>query len=235
MLQASRKESFSQPAVESMIWSIRGRGKWSFGQCLFSDVKFTHIRRMSVSFFGTITVFASHSLYLISLMKSAASNLLISLPRASARGSDSLRMDFLTGLVSGKTLSACSANSLGTPGMSTGHQAKISQRSRRNSTSAPSYAVLRSLAISAVLEAYVGWTCTFLVLTVESKDMSGVFCLVTGGSPLSVTSRSLTSSSCMPKDWEILLKSLSHWSDRVKLPWTVMTPLGPGILSSRYA
>src|SRR4051812_45764125 len=44
-----------------------------------------------------------------------------------------------------------------------------------------------------------------------------------------------TSSSCMPNDWEILLKSLSQWSDRVKLPWTVMTPLGPGILSSRYA
>ena len=67
------------------------------------------------------------------------------------------------------------------------------------------------------------------------KDMSGAFCRATGGAPLSVTSRSLTSSSCMPKDWEILLKSLSHWSDRVKLPWTVMTPLGPGILSSRYA
>src|SRR3954468_7089606 len=218
-----------------MIWSIRGRGKWYFGQCLFSDVKSTHIRRMSVSFFGTITVFASHSLSLISLIKSAASSLLISLPIALARGSDSLRMDCLTGLFLGKTFSAWSANFLGTPGMSVGHQAKISQRSRRNSTSAPSYAELRSLAIRAVLEASVGWTYTFLVLTVESKDISGAFCLVTGGAPLSVTSRSLTSSSCMPKDWEILLKSLSHWSDRVKLPWTAMTPLGPGILSSRYA
>src|SRR3954467_217155 len=55
------------------------------------------------------------------------------------------------------------------------------------------------------------------------------------GALLSVTSRSLMSYSCMPNDWEILLKSLSQWSDRVKLPWTVMTPLGPGILSSRYA
>src|SRR3954466_10500998 len=136
---------------------------------------------MSVSFFGTMTVFASHSLSLISLMKSAASSLLISLPIASARGSDILRMDCLMGLVSGKTLIACSANSLGTPGMSAGHQAKISQRSRRNSTSTPSYAGLRSLAISAVLESSVGWTCTFFVLMVESKDMLGAFCRATGG------------------------------------------------------
>ena len=101
--------------------------------------------------------------------------------------------------------------------------------------SALSYAELRSLAISVVLEASFGCTCTFFVLTVESKDISGAFCLATGGAPLSVTSRSLTTSSCMPKDWEILLKSLSQWSNRVKLPWTVMMPLGPGILSSRYA
>ena len=168
-------------------------------------------------------------------MKSASSSLLTLTPIASARGSDSRRMDCLTGLASGKTLSACSANSLGTPGRSAGHQAKISQRSRRNSTSVLSYAGLRSLAISAVLEASVGWTCTFFVLTVESKDMSGAFCRATGGALLSVTSRSLTSSSCMSNDWEILWKYLSHWSDRVKLPWTVMTPLGPGILSSRYA
>src|SRR3954463_15222450 len=215
-----------------MIWSIRGRGKWSFGQCLFSDVKSTHIRRMSVSFFGTITVFASHSLSLISLMKSAGSSLLISLPIASARGSDSLRMDCLTGLVSGKTLIACSANSLGTPGMSEGHSAKISQSSWRDLTNELSYEALRSLAISDVLEASVGWTCTFFVLTVESKDMSGAFCLETGGAVLSVTSRSLMSSSCMPNDWEILLKSLLQRSDQVKLPWTVMTPLGPSILSS---
>src|SRR3954469_8692271 len=129
---------------------------------------------MSLSFLGTITVLASHSLSLISLMKSVASSLFISILMALARGSDSLQMDCLTGLVSGKTLSACSANSLGTPGMSAGHQAKISQRSRRNSTSALSYVGLRSLAINAVLEASVGWTCTLFVLTVESKDMSGV-------------------------------------------------------------
>jgi spore coat protein U-like protein len=122
-----------------------------------------------VSFLGTITVLASHSLSLISLMKFASSSLLTSTPIASARGSDSRRMDCLTGLESGNTLSACSANSLGTPGMSAGHHAKISQRSRRNSTSALSYAGLRSLAISAVLEASVEWTCTFFVLTVESN------------------------------------------------------------------
>src|SRR3954463_7889259 len=111
---------------------------------------------MSVSFLGTITVLASHSLSLMSLMKSASSSLLTSTLMASARGSDNRRMDCLMGLASGNTLSACSANSLGTPGMSAGHQAKISQRSQRNSTSALSYAGLRSLAISAVLEASVG-------------------------------------------------------------------------------
>jgi hypothetical protein len=84
--------------------------------------------------------------------------------------------------------------------------------------SALSCAGLRLLAINAVLEASVGWTCTFFVLTVESKDISGAFCRATGGAPLSVTSQSLTSSSCMSNDWEILLKSLSQWSDRVKLP-----------------
>src|SRR4051812_21057882 len=93
-----------------MIGSIRGRGKWSFGQCLFSDVKSTHIRMMSVSFLGTITVLASHSLYLISLMNSASSSLLTSTLMASARGSDNRQMDCLTGLSSGNTLSAFSAN-----------------------------------------------------------------------------------------------------------------------------
>jgi hypothetical protein len=57
------------------------------------------------------------------------------------------RQGCLTGLAFGSTFSECSTSSLGTPGMSTGHQAKISQRSWRNLTSALSYAEVRSDAI----------------------------------------------------------------------------------------
>jgi hypothetical protein len=46
----------------------------------------------------------------------------------------------LTDLALGSIFSACSTSSFGTPGMSEGHQAKISQCSWRNSMSALSYA-----------------------------------------------------------------------------------------------
>jgi hypothetical protein len=67
----------------------------------------------------------------------------------------------LTGFALGSTFSACSTSSLGTPSMSEGHQAKISQRSRRNSTSALSYAGSRFTAIEVVLFGSVGWTWIF--------------------------------------------------------------------------
>jgi hypothetical protein len=52
--------------------------------------------------------------------------------------------------------SACSTSSLGTPGMSEGHQAKISQCSRRNSTSALSYAGSKFTSIEVVLFGSIG-------------------------------------------------------------------------------
>jgi hypothetical protein len=67
----------------------------------------------------------------------------------------------LTGFALGSMFSTCSTSSLGTPGMSEGHQAKISQRSRRNSTSALSYAGSRFTAIEVVLFGSVGWTWIF--------------------------------------------------------------------------
>jgi hypothetical protein len=67
----------------------------------------------------------------------------------------------LTGFALGSTFSACSTSSLRTPGMSEGHQAKISQRSGRNSTSALSYVGSRFTAIEVVLFGYVGWTWIF--------------------------------------------------------------------------
>ena len=45
----------------------------------------------------------------------------------------------------------CSASSLGTPGMSDGFHAKMSQFSRRKEVSAPSYAESRLAPITAVL------------------------------------------------------------------------------------
>ena len=96
-----------------------------------------------------------------------------------------------------------------------------------------SYAGLKLLAIRAILAGSDGWTCTFFVCTDESKDRSGELGRLRGGRLLSVDSFSLASSSCMPKDWEILLNSLSQLSDRSKLPLIVMTPWGPGIFICR--
>jgi hypothetical protein len=64
----------------------------------------------------------------------------------------------LTGFVLGSMFNACSMSSLGTLGMSDGHQAKISQRSWRNSMSALSYAGSKFTVIDVVLLASVGWT-----------------------------------------------------------------------------
>jgi hypothetical protein len=62
----------------------------------------------------------------------------------------------LTGFALGSMFSACSMSSLETPGISEGHQAKISQRSQRNSTSALSYAGSKFTAIEVVLFGSVG-------------------------------------------------------------------------------
>jgi hypothetical protein len=73
-------------------------------------------------------------------------------------GSSNRRNGCLTGFALGSTFNTCSMSSLGTPGMSDGHQAKISQRSWRDSMSALSYAGFKFTAIDVVLFASVGWT-----------------------------------------------------------------------------
>jgi hypothetical protein len=67
----------------------------------------------------------------------------------------------LTGFALGSMFSACSTSSLGTLGISEGHQAKISQCSRRNSMSALSYAGSKFTAMEVILFGSVGWTCIF--------------------------------------------------------------------------
>jgi hypothetical protein len=80
----------------------------------------------SVFFFGTITGLDIEVEVLISLIKPAFSNLCSSAAIALRFGTSNHRRGYLTGLASRSTLSACSMSSLGTPGMSKGHQAKIS-------------------------------------------------------------------------------------------------------------
>src|SRR5664279_493446 len=159
---------------------MRGSGKCSFRQCLFKEVKSTHIRSTVVFFFGTSTGVATHVACLISLMKLAASSQLTSSPMALRFGSEKRRKDCLMGLASGYTSRPCSASSLETPGMSARHQAKISQFSRRNSTSALSYAGDRLVNTIAVLEAFVGCTWCALVSLVALNSISGVVFLLKG-------------------------------------------------------
>ena len=74
------------------------------------------------------------------------------------------------------------------------------------------------------------------LLTLKSRVRSfSSLRLVSGKMLLSVTMAISASSSCAQNVSEILWKSLSHLSDLMKLPLIVMTPLGPDILSFRYA
>src|SRR3954471_5171015 len=101
-------------------------------------------------FFSTRTGFASHLEYLTGRMKPAASRRCTSSAMARRRSSLKGRSDCLTCRALGSVLSLCSASSLGTPGMTEGFHAKMSQFSRRNSMSALSYAGLMPVPIVTV-------------------------------------------------------------------------------------
>ena len=87
--------------------------------------------------------FASHSGKNTSIMKPAARSRAISSPTTLLFSSDRRRRGFLTGFALDRTCNLCSANSVGTPGMSLGDHAKMSRFSRRKSTSSPSYLLSR--------------------------------------------------------------------------------------------
>src|SRR3954470_7961174 len=76
---------------------MRGRGKGSFGQALLRSLKSMHMRQ-DLSFFGTITRFASQSGCFISLMNPASNSLASSSPMAYLLGSEKRRRACLTGL-----------------------------------------------------------------------------------------------------------------------------------------
>src|SRR3954470_13587945 len=114
-----------------------------------------------LSFFGTITGFANHSEWNISLMNPAASNLAISCPIAFLFSEENRLRDSFTGLAFGSTRNLCSTNTLGTPGMSDGFHAKTSQFSRRKWMSSTSYFGSRSIAMLVNLSSSKGWIRTF--------------------------------------------------------------------------
>ena len=140
-----------------------------------------HMRRAVVSFFGTMTGLATHSDSLSSRINPALRSRLTSSQMAFLFGSKNRRIVCCTGLALGSTLRACSASSLGIPGMSDGSHANISQRSRRNSMSAPSYATVRSADILTVFFGSVGCTCSFLASFVASNSSDLTFRLSAGG------------------------------------------------------
>jgi hypothetical protein len=113
---------------------------------------------MSVFFLGTITGLDTQLEVLISLINPVFSSLCNSDAIAFLLGSSNCHNGCLTGFALGSTFNACSTSSLGTLGMSDGHQAKISQCSQRNSMSALSYAGSRFIAIDVVLFGSMGWT-----------------------------------------------------------------------------
>ena len=115
-------------------------------------------RCQDLSFFGTITRFASQSGCFISLMNPASISLASSSPIACLLGSEKCRRACLTGLNPFRIFKLCSASLRGIPGMSEGCQAKMSQFSRRNSRSAVSASGFSRAPIEAVLLGSVGWT-----------------------------------------------------------------------------
>ena len=147
-----------------------GRGKGSLGQALLRSLKSTH-RRQDLSFFGTITKFASQSGCLISLMNPASSSLANSSPIACHLGSKNRLKVCLTGLYPFRILGLCSANLRGIPGMSDGCQAKMSQFSRKKSRSAASIAGLNCVPMEAIFMGSVGWTWN---LTISSAGLNEV-------------------------------------------------------------
>ena len=114
--------------------------------------------RTGVSFFGTSTGLATQVAFLVFRMNLASSSLLTSSPMALRFGSEKRRSDCLMGLALGRISRECSANSLGTPGMSSRHQAKISQFSWRNSMSALSYVIGRVADTRTILDGSVECT-----------------------------------------------------------------------------
>src|ERR1041384_2059631 len=150
----------------------------------------------NLSFFGTITGFPNHSEWKLSLMNPAASNLAISCPIAFLFSVEKRLRDSFTGRAFGSTRNLCSANSLGTPGMSDGFHAKMSQFSRRKLMSSTSYLGSRSVAMLVNLSSLEGWIHTFLVSPADSNEDDFLGCNNSAVSAVFLYSANSTAAIC---------------------------------------
>jgi hypothetical protein len=121
----------SQPAAESMIWSILVREKSSFGQYLLRSVKSVHIHHF-LFFLRTITTLTNHYGYITSLINPVSNRCCTSAFATSIFSSDILRSFCFLGFEFGLTCNLCSITSLLTPIKSEVDQAKTSLFLSRN-------------------------------------------------------------------------------------------------------
>jgi hypothetical protein len=128
----------SEVAVASTRESILGKGNPSLGHAFLRSVKSMHILHFPLAFF-TITVLASHSGYVTSLITPALRSLLTSFLAPSALSSDIFRSLSFLCLMVGSTLSECSMTSLLTPQRSLDDQAKTFLLLNRNFNKVFSY------------------------------------------------------------------------------------------------
>jgi hypothetical protein len=145
------------------------------------------MRRTFVFFLETNIGFATHFVWITSLIKPAFNSLEISFAMAQHFSSLKRLIACLTGFELGIICRACSASSLGTPVMSDGCHAKISRFSWRNSTSALSYLEDKFVPIEVVLAASRATSSTYFVSTVGLKvggeaDTSGLDAGISAGS-----------------------------------------------------
>jgi hypothetical protein len=136
------------------------------------------------------------------------------------------------GRASARISSECLATSLGMPGMSEGLHAKTSAFARRKLTSTASYLGSSSEPIRTCLQAsLLGSIGTDLTASAGSKLPAWRFA---SGTSLERHSRSAMRASDSARASAYSTHSTSHsYACRYVDP-TVMTPLGPGILSLRY-
>jgi hypothetical protein len=143
-------------------------------------------------------------------------------------------MPCLTGLELGLMLRVCLVTSRGTPGISTGLHANISLLHRRKLVSTLSYLGSRLAPICTILAGCSVQMCTTLaslsvLKTLDVEGMAGSSGVV-GTQRLSSLSSALTTAIAASS----MLSSLQS-SARYVLASTVITPVGLGILSLRYA
>jgi len=124
-----------------------------------------------LSFFGTMTRFASQFGCLISLINPASSSLASSSPIAYRLGSENRRSVCLTGLYPFSMLRLCSASVCGIPGISEGCQAKMSQLSRKNARNAASNTGSNCAPMEAVLLESVGWALNLNISSACLKEV----------------------------------------------------------------